>query len=72
MWSPGDDFVVRFEDKTGENRTAEQMDQMVEEMREVANKYDFDLDQYGDWKGIKKTAIGEVFMFLQGELMKKN
>lgn len=37
-----DDVVVSFDDKIGEKRTDDQIDQMIEELRVVANKYDFD------------------------------
>jgi hypothetical protein len=46
-WRPTEDFVVAWKDKTAEPRTREQLDAMVEEMRVIANKYDFDLSQYG-------------------------
>lgn len=58
-WEPGDDYCVRWEDKTEENRTKEQLDEMVEKMRTIANEYGFDLSCYGNWKGMKIVAAGE-------------
>jgi hypothetical protein len=52
-WRPTEDFVVAWKDKTAEPRTREQLDAMVEEMRVIANKYDFDLSQYGgEYRGM--------------------
>ncbi len=58
-WEPGDDYCVRWKDKTAEDRTKEQLDEMVEKMREIANEYDFDLSMATNWKGMKIVAAGE-------------
>ena len=40
-WRPEDDLIVTFDDKTGVYRTAKEIDCMVQEMSDVANKYGF-------------------------------
>jgi len=60
MWKPTDDFVVRLDDKTGENRTEQQLHKMVEEIRTIVNIYDFDLSQYRGWEDMKNSAIKEI------------
>ena len=59
-WQPMDDFAIRLSDETAEDRTEEELDQMVEEMREIANKYDFDLEASGSWQSFKHMVVGEM------------
>lgn len=56
IWMPTDDVVVRFDDKTGQERSPDTVDEMVEALREVANKYDYDLKQWGSGEGFLKFA----------------
>ena len=59
MWEPGDSFAIRFSDETAEERTEKDLDNMVDQMKQIANDFGFDLDCYGGWEGIKKVVIGE-------------
>jgi hypothetical protein len=53
--TPCDTFVAAFDDKTGEERTSAQMDAMIHGMREVANRYGFDLNVWGGWVAMAKV-----------------
>ena len=53
-WKPCQDVCVLFDDKTGENRTSEELETMINEMQEVSNKYGFDLSAYGNDKSLYK------------------
>ena len=46
-WKPQKDIGVIFDDKTAENRDKAQIGQMIRKMRDVANEYGFDLNQWG-------------------------
>lgn len=59
-WKPGQDFAVRLTDKTGEERSLEDLESMVKEIAGIANKYNFDISGYGSWEGMRKVAIGET------------
>lgn len=64
MWKPQEDFLVVFDDKTGEKRTKPQLDEMVEKMREVAQQYNFDVSSYGGFKSMQKSiATGIIKRF---------
>lgn len=43
----GDDVEIVFDDKTGETRSKQTYDLMLEELTAVANKYGFDINQWG-------------------------
>ena len=55
MWKPTDDICIVFDDKTGEDRAPEKIDLMVDEMREIANKYNFDLSMWGTDRSLFKA-----------------
>lgn len=58
-WHPGDDYSVRFSDETALPRTAEQLDEMAERLRAVANEYGFDLSAWGSWQSLREIAVRE-------------
>ena len=58
----GDDFFVRFSDKSNDVRNQEQLEEMVERVRKVVNPYGFDILNYGSWQGAKKIVNGENLM----------
>lgn len=59
-WRPMDDYCVRLSDETAEGRTDEQLEDMVNRMRAIANEYDFDVCMMGSWRGFKAVAFGET------------
>ncbi|MCK4786851.1 MAG: hypothetical protein KAV87_24035 [Desulfobacteraceae bacterium] len=59
-WNPGDDYVIRFSDESGEPRTDEQINAMIEDMRKIANFKGFDLCSHGSGVAFKKSTISDV------------
>ncbi len=57
FWLPGQDFMIRLDDKTADPRTKEELDKMVDEIRNVANKYDFDLCSWGSGPNMDKSIV---------------
>ena len=53
--TPSDTFVAAFDDKTGRERSPAHMDAMIQEMRDAANRYGFDLNVWGGWEQMKKV-----------------
>ena len=62
-WQPGEDFFVRFDDKTGEPKDT--IEEMVDRMTEIANEYDFDLSCFGPWSAAGKIIDGERAIMTQ-------
>jgi hypothetical protein len=58
-WQPGDDFCIRFSDKSGENRIV-QWQTMIEKINAIANEYGLDVLGYGSWESFKKVVQGEL------------
>lgn len=58
-WKPQDCFAVRFSDETALDRTEEELEEMVDKLREVVNEYGFDLSCYGSWESMKLVATLE-------------
>lgn len=56
-WKPQEDVGVVFDDQTAEPHSVETMNQMIEDLRDIANKYGFDLNMWnhGHFIGFKKT-----------------
>ena len=52
---PTEDIIICFDDKTGSKRTQEEIDTMFREFIEVANKYDFDINMWGNSKSMYKA-----------------
>lgn len=52
-WKPTEDICVVFDDKTGEERTPEQLDAFFKDIRDAANKHDFDLSHWGSNDAIR-------------------
>lgn len=48
-WKPQDDFCIVVDDKTAEDRTEDQLREMVLKVREVVEEYGFDLNRSGAW-----------------------
>lgn len=46
-WKTGEDICIIFDDKTGDQRTSFQIDEMFTEFKSIANKYGFDLNGWG-------------------------
>lgn len=60
-WKPGDDYVVRFKDKSDdEPRSEETLNKMVEKMGEVAHDYDFGLSEYASFRAMAHSFAIEV------------
>lgn len=59
---PTDDVVVRFDDKTGEDRDVATFYEMTQALREVANKYNYDLKQWGSGESFLKYAAMQLEM----------
>ena len=55
-WQPTESFAVRLSDETGEKRGDNELEAMVNSIREVANEYGFDLCTYGGWTGMKSIV----------------
>lgn len=64
-WEPEDDLVTLWSDETGDERTKDQISKMTNEMKEVANKYGFDLSGYGT-----TVQLNEYFNGLRRQLKK--
>lgn len=47
IFKSGDDVCIVFDDKTCEPRNESVYDAMIEEFRTVANKYNYDINQWG-------------------------
>ena len=45
-WKPGDDFFIRWDDKTFEPRSEKQLERMIIAMTDIAGKFGFDLSQF--------------------------
>lgn len=54
-WKPTQDIAIVFDDKTADHRSVEQIDAMFEELRAVANKNGFDLDQWGTRRQMERS-----------------
>jgi len=54
---PQEDFVIVFDDQTGEGLTVKQVDSMVKELREVVNKYNYDISQWGSGRQMEKAMV---------------
>lgn len=67
-WKPGDDFVIRIDDKTAESRSVEQLDEMVQKARKIFNEHGFDLVMWGNWQGIRRIATKESFSIIEEKL----
>ena len=59
-WQPQEDFFIRISDETGEPRSEQQFTDMVNEIRQIANKYGFDLYQYGGWDSFYQYIKGTI------------
>ncbi|MFW6007858.1 MAG: hypothetical protein ACOCP8_01225 [archaeon] len=46
-WKPQQNIMIDLDDKTSENRSSEDLSDMIYEIRQIANKYDFDLSSFG-------------------------
>lgn len=58
-WKPQDDFYIRLSDETSLPRSEDEFRTMVEAIREVSNKYGFDLHGYGSARSMAKVFKGE-------------
>lgn len=56
-WKPQEDVGIIFDDKNGENRSKAEIGEMIRRMRDIANEYGFDLNQWGSGylTGFKKV-----------------
>ena len=61
-WKPADDLCVRLSDETYESRSNQDFDNLIEGIREVANRYGFDIEGYGNNKSMLLTLEGERAM----------
>lgn len=56
-WKPTENFVMSFSDETGEGRTEDEMRAMVEKLREAANPFGFDIQQWGSYTNMKNSMV---------------
>jgi len=63
-WKPQDCFAIRFSDETALDRTEEELEEMVNKLRGVANEYGFDLSCYGSWESVRKLAVEEERQYI--------
>lgn len=47
---PQESFFVLFSDETAEDRTDAELDQMMQEFRQVAGNHGYDVSSWGNWK----------------------
>lgn len=59
-WAPGDIWEIALADKTGKVRTEADMDAMMEEIVEVANKYGFNPQSWGGHRARVKLSLIEL------------
>ena len=59
MWKPGDDYAIRFSDETADDRTGADFQAMVQQMKQVANDFGFDISTHGNWQALQTLAVGE-------------
>jgi hypothetical protein len=55
-WTPGNTITISFDDKTARRRSKAKMSQMIKDLRDVANRYDFDLQSWGTHESFVKLA----------------
>ena len=56
---PGEDFAIRFSNKTDDERTEKEMQDFIAELTNVGVKYDFGALCFGSWEAMRRAAIGE-------------
>ena len=66
-WKPGDDYVLRLHDQTGEERSLTQFQHMLKKLRPILNEYGFDFASHGSWRGAQMTMLGELQILLRHE-----
>lgn len=66
-WNPTEDFFARFDDKTGEERDENAIDEMVHSLTQVANEYGFGLVSAGSWSEGRIAALAETSKILMLE-----
>lgn len=71
-WKPGDDYVIKFNDESGEPRTEEQLEAMVEDMRKIANFKGFDLCSHGSGLAFKKSTLSAALANIGSSEIIKN
>lgn len=59
----GQDFTIEFADKTGEQRSVTDLSTMIEEINEVANKYGYNIQGYGERWQMQKMMIDRQKFF---------
>lgn len=53
-WTPGADIYLALKDKTGEGRSAAEMEGLLSDLREAAERHGFALSQYGTAGGFAR------------------
>lgn len=53
------DFAIRFADKTGDERSDDEISKMVAEIADVIAKYGYAPRQYGKWEDMRRGAVQE-------------
>jgi hypothetical protein len=59
-WQPTEDIAIIIDDKTAQDRSQDQLNAMMDEMREVCGRYGFDFNIWGHPKNIK-SFINRVY-----------
>lgn len=69
-WKPGESIAIVIDDKTAEERRISDIDIMVEELRPILNKFNFDISMYGSENGVfKKVHNSKVISAVKDELI---
>lgn len=60
-YKPGEDFFIRFSDKTGKTRDPNDYVLMIEKIRAVTVRdFGFDIVNYGAWPEARIVSLGEL------------
>lgn len=51
----GDDVAIIFDDKTGEERSVDKMNEMFQAFRDIANENGFDISSWGNRKTFRRS-----------------
>lgn len=54
-WEPGNSLIIEIKDKTGDKRTENHIDNMIEKIRPILNEYGFGPCSWGESMNYKKV-----------------
>lgn len=56
---PQEFFCIQFSDETAEERTEEELDAMMQKIRDAVSEYGYDISSYGESEKFKRFLCGE-------------